>query len=84
MDCCFTPLAHKKVQVTYLDRIDLFKRVKAALLGSLEEDLRRRIQEKDEAAGEEKVESIKVKGWGADGGGGGEEEEAKDSKQKVK
>ena len=70
MDCCFTPLAHKKVQVTYLDRIDLFKRVKAALLGSLE-DLRRRIQEKDEAAGEEKVESIKVKGWGADGGGGG-------------
>jgi hypothetical protein len=47
-----------------LDSIDLFKRVKAALLGSLEEDLRRTIQE-DEAVGEEKVKSIQVKGWGA-------------------
>lgn len=47
--------------------------MKAALLGSLEEDLRR-IQEEGEAAGEEKVESIKVKGWGADGGGGEREE----------
>jgi hypothetical protein len=55
-----------------LDRIDLFKRVKAALLGSLEEDLRRTIQE-DEAVGEEKVKSVKVKGWGADCWVGGAE-----------
>jgi hypothetical protein len=46
--------------------------VKAALLGSLEEDLRRTIQE-DEAVGEEKVKSVKVKGWGADCWVGGAE-----------